>query len=89
MMTRLPPHNLEAEQCVLGTILLGEDTLVKVIELLGGTAEIAAALKLPLPAVSNWKKRGIAKARLLDVLALAEQRGMKSVTYSALKQASA
>jgi hypothetical protein len=34
MMTRQPPHNLEAEQCVLGTILLQEGTLVKVIELL-------------------------------------------------------
>ncbi|RJX18072.1 MAG: hypothetical protein C4575_11345 [Desulforudis sp.] len=34
MMTRLLPHNLEAEQCVLGTILLREGTLVKVIELL-------------------------------------------------------
>jgi hypothetical protein len=34
MTTRLPPHNLEAEQCVLGSILLQEGTLVKVIELL-------------------------------------------------------
>jgi hypothetical protein len=34
MVTRLPPHNLEAEQCVLGTILLQAGTLVKVIELI-------------------------------------------------------
>jgi len=34
MMTRQPPHNLEAEQCVLGSILLQDGTLVKVIELL-------------------------------------------------------
>jgi len=33
-MTRLPPHNLEAEQCVLGSILLQESMLEKAIGLL-------------------------------------------------------
>ena len=30
---RLPPQNLEAEQCVLGSILLQQGALVKVLEL--------------------------------------------------------
>ncbi len=33
-MTRLPPHNLEAEQCVLGSILVQEGMLEKIIGLL-------------------------------------------------------
>ena len=31
---RLPPQNLEAEQCVLGSILLQQGALVKILELL-------------------------------------------------------
>jgi len=31
---RLPPQNIEAEQCVLGSILLQQGTLVKILELL-------------------------------------------------------
>jgi len=34
MVTRLPPHNLEAEHCVLGSILLQESMLEKAIGLL-------------------------------------------------------
>ena len=30
---RLPPQNLEAEQCVLGSILLQQGALVKILEL--------------------------------------------------------
>ena len=30
---RLPPQNLEAEQCVLGSVLLQQGALVKIIEL--------------------------------------------------------
>lgn len=33
---RLPPQNLEAEQCVLGSVLLQQGALVKVIEFLNG-----------------------------------------------------
>jgi hypothetical protein len=33
-MTRLPPHNLDAEQCVLGSILVQEGMLEKIIGLL-------------------------------------------------------
>ena len=31
---RLPPQNLEAEQCVLGSILLQKGALIKILELL-------------------------------------------------------
>ena len=31
---RLPPQNLEAEQCVLGSILLQNGALIKILELL-------------------------------------------------------
>lgn len=31
---RLPPQNLEAEQCVLGSVLLQQGTLVKALEIL-------------------------------------------------------
>ena len=36
---RVPPHNLEAEQAVLGAVLLEKDSINKVLEVLGGDGE--------------------------------------------------
>ncbi|WP_101773878.1 replicative DNA helicase [Peptostreptococcus faecalis] len=32
--TNVPPHSLESEQCVIGSILMGEDTIITVAEIL-------------------------------------------------------
>ena len=38
---------------------------IKIIEALGGVAEVARIFKIAMPSVSNWKHEGIPGARMM------------------------
>lgn len=57
----------------------------QIIESLGGTAAVAQLCEVKMPSVSEWKKTGIPRARLLflrairpDVFGLATKRAKRS-----------
>jgi replicative DNA helicase len=55
--TRVPPHNIEAEQSVIGGILLDNDVLPGVLEILGGNEFYRAAHRIIFTAVINLFER--------------------------------
>jgi len=38
---------------------------IEIIESLGGTAEVSRIFKLSMPSISDWKKTGIPRARMM------------------------
>ncbi len=55
------------------------------IESLGGTSQVAAALALGAPVVSNWRARGKIPAEFwTEIVALATERGVIGITSEAL-----
>lgn len=52
-------------------------TLDQIIDALGGTDEVAAECDCGPPALSNWKARGIPKARWVDLVTMAKRKGVK------------
>ena len=61
----------------------------EIIEALGDTAIVAADLATTLPAVSNWKRRGLPAARLLDIVELARRRERSEITVDLVRAAAA
>ena len=55
-----------------------------IIDKLGGTSELATALSVDPPVVSNWRERGIPPRRWPEIVAVAESRGVKGITFEAL-----
>ena len=60
-----------------------------IIEALGDTLEVSQTLSIGLPAVSNWKARGIPASRMLDLYEMAQRKGLKKITIKVLRAASA
>lgn len=48
-------------------------TADQIIEALGGTGSVAKKLNVSLPAVSNWRARGLPPGRGLDIAELARE----------------
>lgn len=55
-----------------------------VIDALGGTKAVAAALSLAAPTVSGWRVRGIPSAHWLSLTRLASEQGIAEITLEAL-----
>jgi hypothetical protein len=55
-----------------------------VIDDLGGTAAVSAALNAPLPTVSTWRVRGIPPKRWPELVRLARKRKCSHITFEAL-----
>ncbi len=47
-----------------------------ILDNLGGEASVAKSLGCGMSAISNWKARGIPKGRKLDLLDLADEKGV-------------
>lgn len=54
-----------------------EAPLDKIIDDLGGEAAVAVACECGPSAISNWKKRGIPRARWVDLVTMAKRLGKK------------
>jgi len=50
----------------------------RLIELLGGTTEVARLIGIKPPSVSDWKKSGIPEDKLIRLAPIAESRGIAS-----------
>lgn len=50
----------------------------RLIELLGGTTEVARLIGIKPPSVSDWKKSGIPEDKLIRLAPIAELRGIAS-----------
>jgi hypothetical protein len=61
----------------------------RIIEALGDTSEVAAALGISLPAVSNMKIRGIPRSQMLAIHELAVRKGIKAITAEVIRRAGA
>lgn len=55
-------------------ILAMQLTPTEIIDLLGGTAEVARMLEISMPSVSDWRKNGIPEPRLIELGAEIERR---------------
>lgn len=42
---------------------------IKIIKALGGTAAVARLFDVRMPSISDWKKKGIPKARMMHIKA--------------------
>jgi len=63
-------------------------TADEIIVALGDTAKVAARFDLRLPAVSNWKERGLPRSRLMDIHEFAvEQRLGTMITPEVIRAA--
>lgn len=50
----------------------------RLIEMLGGTTEVARLVGIKPPSVSDWKKSGIPEDKLIRLAPIAESRGIAS-----------
>lgn len=55
---------------------------IEIIESLGGTAEVSRIFDLSMPSVSDWKKTGIPKARMM-FLEVAHPRALRGIDIGA------
>lgn len=53
----------------------------KVIEALGGTAEVARIFDIRMPSVSDWKEKGIPRARMMYLKAV-HKKALKGINLS-------
>lgn len=59
-----------------------------IIDDLGGTGNVAAALSLSASTVSSWRERGIPAPRWLDIVRLGKERGIE-ITLETLAELAA
>ena len=64
--------------------MFGAMTSGSIIDALGGTVEVAAALSLAKSTVSGWRERGIPYPHWAPLVRLAGERGRSEITVEAL-----
>lgn len=64
-------------------------TADSVIDALGGTKAVASALALAPSSISVWRVRGIPSTRWLDLVRLADARGLDEITLESLARLAA
>ncbi len=55
LLEKLPPHNLEAEQAVLGAMMLDKDAVYTALEILQAEDFYKEAHQIIYTAMQNWK----------------------------------
>lgn len=76
-------------QTIVGGMDPAELSPGTVIDALGGTGAVAAALSLDDSTVSGWRERGIPPARCLPLARLAAERGKSEITLEVLAELAA
>jgi len=59
-------------------------TVDDILDELGGTGEVAAALDCPPSTVSTWRERGIPASRWRELVTLARRKRKSEITFEVL-----
>lgn len=63
---------------------MASQTVDTVLDELGGTGAVAAALDVPLSTVSTWRGRGIPASRWVELVNLARRKRKPAITFEVL-----